>query len=347
MIHISQWVWAPLFIITIMIWFLYFELNLPFDTGDVFFEGIYFTSALVSLYFIQKLDISRLNYGWGIFTFGLLIDLMDEFTHEPDIVDTYFEGTLTTLGLIVITLGFYSAVKKYTQLNKELEHTIELKDMFADIMRHDLLNPASIIKGYVRLLKQKENNNNKVELLQKIENSDQRIIEMVENASKFAKLDSTRDMEFEHRDISYIIKDVVDDYKQKLDDRNIDVEYKFDTNSKYFAYLSPVIYDVFSNLLSNAVKYSNNSGKIIINIVDKFPFWEITVTDYGIGISDQNKQLIFERFHRTEKVNIPGNGLGLAIAKKIVDLHGGDSGVRDNPDGQGSQFWVKLKQSFF
>ena len=71
-------------------------------------------------------------------------------------VDTYFEGMLTIFGLIIITMGFYNAVTRYNRFHEELEQTIESKDMFTDIMRHNLLNPAGIIKGYVQLLKQKE-----------------------------------------------------------------------------------------------------------------------------------------------------------------------------------------------
>ena len=152
-------------------------------------------------------------------------------------------------------------------------------------------------------------------------------------------------MEFESGDISQILKEVVEDYRKNLDDKNIDVEFKSNTENRYFASIDPIIYDAFSNLLSNAIKYNNESEKITIDIFDKDRFWKITVTDYGTGIPYNNKQRVFERFYRTKNNNYLGSGLGLAIVKKIVDLHGGEVGVSDNPEGKGSRFWITLKKS--
>ncbi|MFP4654934.1 MAG: sensor histidine kinase [Methanohalobium sp.] len=202
-----------------------------------------------------------MNLGWGIFTYGLLIDLMDEITNEPDLVDTYFEDMLTIFGLIIITVGFYHAVTGYNRLHKKLKQTNKSKDMFTDTMRHDLLNPAGIIKGYIHLLKQKEGDEKKLYLLQKVEISNEKIIQIVENASKVARLDSIENMKFESIDISQNLKEVVGDYRQNLDVKNIDVEFKFNNECKYVAPIDPVIYDAFSNLLYNAIKYNNESEK--------------------------------------------------------------------------------------
>ncbi len=68
------------------------------------------------------------------------------------------------------------------------------------------------------------------------------------------------------------------------------------------------------------------------------------MTDFGEGISDDDKPNIFTRFKRVGKGNVKGTGLGLAIVKKIVELHGGKVGVEDNPAGQGSMFWVTVRK---
>jgi len=71
-------------------------------------------------------------------------------------------------------------------------------------------------------------------------------------------------------------------------------------------------------------------------------YWKISVQDSGIGISDEDKTYIFDRFKRVEKANIKGTGLGLAIVKRIIELHEGQIGVEDNPSGKGTVFWVTL-----
>ncbi|WP_236622647.1 sensor histidine kinase [Methanococcoides methylutens] len=63
------------------------------------------------------------------------------------------------------------------------------------------------------------------------------------------------------------------------------------------------------------------------------------------GISDEYKPLVFERFKRIGNSDIEGSGLGLAIVKKIADLHNGEVGVEDNPEANGSVFWVTVKKA--
>ena len=109
--------------------------------------------------------------------------------------------------------------------------------------------------------------------------------------------------------------------------------------------MNPFVSEVFSNLLSNAIKYSDGGKRIDIGFLDAGSSWEVRVTDWGEGISDQNKELIFDRFRRADKKGVKGTGLGLAIVKRIMELHDGDYGVEDNPQGKGSVFWVSFKKT--
>jgi two-component system phosphate regulon sensor histidine kinase PhoR len=73
--------------------------------------------------------------------------------------------------------------------------------------------------------------------------------------------------------------------------------------------------------------------------------WKVTVTDFGEGIPDDKKSMIFDRFKRLEKGNIKGTGLGLAIVKRIVDLHGGTLSVEDNSESNGTVFGVTFRKA--
>ena len=101
---------------------------------------------------------------------------------------------------------------------------------------------------------------------------------------------------------------------------------------------------VLLNLLSNAVKYNRESGEIVIDHVDaKNGLVCFTVTDQGMGIPDDKLDSIFEPFNRAgaENFEVPGTGIGLAIAKQMVELMGGEIGVED-ADGGGSKFWFTV-----
>ena len=231
-------------------------------------------------------------------------------------------------------------LKKYAE---KLEHSNELKDLFTDILSHDLLNPAGIVKGYTEILLDLEDQEEKLKSLHAIERNNERLIDMIESAAKFAKLESVEQLEFIDMDIGIIFKKVVEDFRPNLDKKQMVLE--FAAGGTYLANVNPVIEEVFSNLLSNAIKYSPEGSRIIVDILDDDDKWKVMVTDFGIGIPDNYKPRLFERFKRLERKGVKGTGLGLAIVKRIVSLHNGSFGVEDNPVGQGSVFWVTLKKT--
>jgi signal transduction histidine kinase len=104
---------------------------------------------------------------------------------------------------------------------------------------------------------------------------------------------------------------------------------------------SPLVGNVFSNLLSNAVKFSPPGSRVEIGAEEGEGNWEFFVRDNGPGIPEESRGRLFTRFERLGKTGVKGAGLGLAIARRIVDLHGGEIRVDDTPGG-GSTFFVKL-----
>ena len=230
--------------------------------------------------------------------------------------------------------------EKLKEYAESLEHSNELKVLFADIMRHDLLNPAGIIQGYTEILFDMEDDEKKIDFLKRIEKNNKKLIKLIESTARFAKLESVEELEFGEEDIASMFKIVVDNLTPKIEDKHITLEFKADDT--YSANVSPMIEEVFVNLLSNAIKYSPEKSKIIVDIIDAGENWKVTVTDFGEGVSDEHKTMLFDRFQRVNKVAVKGSGLGLAIVKRIIELHEGEVGVEDNPAGVGSVFWVTV-----
>lgn len=230
-----------------------------------------------------------------------------------------------------------------TKYTKELRHSNELKNLFGDVLHHDLLNPAGIIKGYTEILLDTEKDQNCIQIIKVIERNIKKLIRLVETASKLAKLESVDDIEFNKINLGDILKDIMDDFEPEFNQKQVTVE--FIQKNDCFVNVNPLVKEVFVNLLSNAIKYGGDEKRIIVNILDAEEDWKIAVTDFGIGIPDKDKSQLFERFKRADIHGIKGMGLGLAIVKRIIDLHGGCVGVGDNPNGQGSVFWVTLKKT--
>jgi len=221
---------------------------------------------------------------------------------------------------------------------KELERSNRLKDLFTDILRHDLLNPASIILNYTEILIERGSRN--PEELTSIRHNVERLIDMITTASKFAKVEAVKRLDFKEEDIGSILGSVIQDFDPILKDKGVIVEYRAKEGG-YFAFVNPLVRDIFVNLISNAIKYSDKGDKIVIDIEDEKVCWKVMVKDFGEGILDQNKKGIFDRFTRIEKAGIKGTGLGLAIVKRLVELHKGEVWVEDNPKG-GSIFFVRI-----
>ncbi|MEZ5336007.1 MAG: ATP-binding protein [Methanolobus sp.] len=234
------------------------------------------------------------------------------------------------------------AEEKLKQYSMDLKTSNELKDLFTDILRHDLINPATVIKGYVEFLIEAEDESRKKEALKAIERNNKKLIELIENAANLAKFENMDELKFETLDLKEIITEVIENLSPKMMEKDIGIV--FNPDKHYPADVNPTIEDVFSNLIGNSIKYSPEGTTITVEIKDLEDAWGISITDQGEGIPDTDKPHIFDRFKRAQKVNVKGTGLGLAIVKRIIELHDGDVQVKDGKDGIGTTFTVTLKK---
>lgn len=245
----------------------------------------------------------------------------------------------------------YLAVKEDITEHKKAEEALEsyagmleesnrLKELFMDIMSHDLLNPAGVVRNSSEILLDLESDDKKREVLELIRNSSSDLIETIRNASVYSKLESMERIECMVKDLGDTLKEVIEDFEYQLEDKGIEID--FIPEGKHPACVHPIIRSVFSNLISNAIKYSPHGSRIEIAIqgIDGGS-QQVSIKDNGEGIPEEDKKHIFERFERLEREKAKGTGLGLAIVRRVVDLHGGKVWVEDNPEG-GSIFLVNL-----
>ena len=104
---------------------------------------------------------------------------------------------------------------------------------------------------------------------------------------------------------------------------------------------APRVEQVLSNLLSNAVKFTRKGGKIVVSAREQDNSIVVCVSDDGPGIPRENLSKVFDRYWQSEETRLAGVGLGLAIAKGIVEAHGGKIWV-DSELGKGSSFFFTL-----
>jgi hypothetical protein len=223
--------------------------------------------------------------------------------------------------------------------NVMLEDSNRLKDLFTDIMRHDLLNPIGVLGNFIDLLRAEEDMAAHQTEMDIMRRNILKLKEQVQTASKLAKIETSETLETEEMDISQLFDAVIESNTHYLDEKGMRVKKSYP--DRIMARVNPVIEDVFSNLLTNAVKYGPEGSEIEVGAEERHGELRVWVKDCGEGVPDEFKETIFTRFTRADKRGVKGSGLGLAIARRIVDLHGGKIWVEDNPEG-GSIFYFTI-----
>ncbi|VVB84590.1 Methanogenesis regulatory histidine kinase FilI [uncultured archaeon] len=215
-----------------------------------------------------------------------------------------------------------------------------MKELFIDIMHHDLMNPLATARGFTELIK--ENDSSKMAYIETIEKNLVKAMELIESATKFSGLEGLERIDFTDMDLKQVIDGVIENLSPLAEKAGMKIENMITGNMPVRA--NKIIEEVFSNLISNAIKYASDGKRIIVKSEDRDPFWNIIIIDFGEGLKNEEKAIIFDRFCRLEKKGVKGSGLGLAIVKKIIELHRGSIGVEDNPQG-GAVFIVEIPKS--
>ncbi len=227
-------------------------------------------------------------------------------------------------------------LKNYTV---RLEETNRFKDLFTDIMHHDLLNPLGVIKLATDMPPSEKMDKEVRNTFLMIRRNTDKLIDMTRTAGAYAKLESAEKLERSKLDLNEMLRATADNFKLQIQEKNMKLE--FLAKDKCYAEVNPIFETVFSNLLDNAIKYSPDGKKIEIDIIEENDYCKVYFKDWGYGIKEEDKPRLFTRFERVDKKGVKGTGLGLAIVKRIVELHGGRVWIEDNPEG-GSIFYVDV-----
>jgi len=223
----------------------------------------------------------------------------------------------------------------------ELEETNHLKDLFIDILRHDLLGPLGVVLGMAQVAKTNKESAKLDEILDAIVRNARRMIDLIDSASLLGRLEVGEELDFEEVDLAGLVESACEEMQPIADERRIDIN--FSAAGSFPAHANKIIEEVFVNLLSNAIKYGDPESEVEVRISDIGDSWHISVANRGESIPDPDKAVIFERFKRAQRGPVKGVGLGLAIVKRVLDAHGGSVRVQDHPEG-GAIFVVELSK---
>jgi signal transduction histidine kinase len=245
---------------------------------------------------------------------------------------------------------FFGTVSIFRDVTQEVE-VDRMKSEFVSTVSHELRTPMTSIKGFAELMLMgaagslSEPQSRYLEVIR--DNAD-RMSDLVNDLLDISRIESGRTaLDLQEIDLLKLVEDVTTGHLGDLIQReNKPMEVVAD-----LAHSLPLvngdhdrITQILINLLDNAFHYTPTGGQIIVGTHLAGEEVEISVSDSGIGISQENQEKIFDRFYRSDEAvvqQIPGTGLGLAIVQSLVEMHGGEISVSSKP-GQGSTFTVHL-----
>lgn len=236
-------------------------------------------------------------------------------------------------------LGVFRDITDLKRYARRLEDSNRMKDLFADILRHDLLNPITIARSYAELLMEEEKGYKKRTMAEKIMKNLGKAKSIMDDARTISRLEDTEKLNMKTLDLLGVIERVVSSYEPLAKEEGVEIENRI--NGPLKAKTNFIIEEVFSNLVSNALKYAREGKRVVVEGGEGEQKLRIRVVDFGRGIGEGEKEEIFTRFQRKDKRGVEGTGMGLAIAQRIVELHSGKIWVEDSPGG-GATFVVEL-----
>jgi two-component system phosphate regulon sensor histidine kinase PhoR len=211
---------------------------------------------------------------------------------------------------------------------------------FLQNLGHELKTPVFAIQGYVETLADGAINNPDVNqrFLQKAAKNIERLSRLLEDLDEISRLETgTLSLKKEPFSIHHLTEDVLETLEVLMREKNIRTEIKSEVSAEQLVVADKEkIRQVLINLIDNAIKYGKQDGKIDVAFF-RLDTGEllIEISDDGMGIAEDQKHRIFERFYRTDFARsrkIGGSGLGLAICKHILDAHARSIHVRSMPD---------------
>lgn len=234
--------------------------------------------------------------------------------------------------------------------NEELKKLDRAKSEFISIASHQLRTPLSIIKGYISMMQ--EGSFGRItkkfaEPLRRVYLSNERLIKLVNDLLDLSRMEGGR-MRYDMKpaQLSLIVASVVEEFQQIAQSKEVALRFKKEEKNDPAVRLDEEkMRQVAFNLIDNAVRYTPKGGSITVTLTVNPYHLLFAVADTGIGLEKKEINSLFQKFVRSREVSrihAEGVGLGLYVARRIVEDHGGRIWAKSEGRGKGSTFFVEL-----
>ena len=234
-------------------------------------------------------------------------------------------------------------IEDLNKMAEELSGVETMKTDFIANVSHELKTPLAVIGNYTTLLQAPDLSDEKrAEYIHVIADAVRRLNTLITNILKLNKLESQQIFpETADFDLGEQLCEALLNFEHVLEEKDLELETALEEDVIVHAD-ADLLMHVWDNLISNAVKFTPTGGAITVTMQKKGAVAEVTVADTGCGMTKEEQQHVFERFYQGDSSrSVQGNGLGLALVKRIADITGSRIFLTAEP-GKGSAFTVRM-----
>lgn len=257
-----------------------------------------------------------------------------------------FSVRVKPLGRLSVDENFNRIIDCFNKMAEELGGVETLRNDFIANVSHEMKTPLSVIQNYGTLLQAPDLSDEKrIEYAKGITDGSRRLADMMTNILKLNRLENQQiypqKTEF---DLGEQLCECLLQYESVWEKSNIEIETDIAEEVIVNAD-AELLSHVWSNLFSNAFKFTPNGGKVSVSLTATEHHATVKVADTGCGMTKEVGEHIFEKFYQGDASrSVQGNGLGLALVKRVVDIMQGEIGV-ESAVGKGTTFTVRIRRS--
>jgi signal transduction histidine kinase len=233
--------------------------------------------------------------------------------------------------------------------NAQIAEVSRLKSEFLANMSHELRTPLNAILGFSELLRDdlagKISEKQRFDCLDNIHNSGRHLLSLINDILDLTKIEAGRmDLVYEEFGVDSALREVLNVVRSLAMKKEIDISSTIEPQTALLIADKNKFKQILYNLLSNAIKFTPPDGAVEVRATAAGDGLVVTVKDSGIGIPKEQQHKIFGAFYQVQSASnreYPGTGLGLALTKKLVEMHGGTIEF-DSETGEGTTFTVEM-----
>jgi signal transduction histidine kinase len=307
--------------------------------------------------FVQSIEVESKRYIRGVRLVEFDSNVFIIYTViSRESIDEVFAGRTVTayywlfaiLAIVLLLVFRHVRLIDYGYLYKETKRVNEMKDLFTNMIAHELRAPLTAIRGYASMIDESDNvPAEEKKYANRIVSSSERLIAIVSDLLDVARIESGKlKVELQSDNVSSVVVAVCEELQSSALEHKISLVHSGTDVEHTALFDQKRLHQAFTNVVSNAIKYTKE-GSIELSLEDKNDAVEVRIKDTGMGISASDQKQLFAPFFRVENDDvsqITGTGLGMWITRQLVELMGAKIGV-ESIKGVGTHIVVTIPQT--